>query len=122
MTGGCGCCTGFGQAMIGAKSTNSPWYSGVVLGPDRLHRLDPLARQLVAGGEGGAVVLDLVRVPAIADAEQEAAAGDPVDRGHQLGGLDRVALHHQADAGAELAACVVAAAAAVRVTNGSITS
>ncbi len=30
MTGGCGFCTGFGQAIIGSKFTNSPWYSGLV--------------------------------------------------------------------------------------------
>ena len=28
MTGGCGFCTGFGQVIIGGKSTNAPWYSG----------------------------------------------------------------------------------------------
>jgi hypothetical protein len=31
MTGGCGFCTGFGQVIIGGKSTNAPWYSGVSL-------------------------------------------------------------------------------------------
>ena len=30
MTGGCGFCAGLGQAIIGPKSTNSPWYSGFV--------------------------------------------------------------------------------------------
>ena len=28
ITGGCGFCTGFGQVIIGGKSTNRPWYSG----------------------------------------------------------------------------------------------
>ena len=36
-----------------------------------------------------------------ADAEQEAAARNLVDRSDLLGGLDRVALGDQADAGAE---------------------
>src|SRR5476649_1836304 len=52
--------------------------SANILRPDGLHRLDPFARQLVAAGEDGAVVLDLVLVPAIADAEQEAAVGQLV--------------------------------------------
>jgi hypothetical protein len=62
---------------------------------------DTLARQLVAAGESGAVVGHLVLVPAVADAEQEATARDLVDRSDLLGGLDRVALGDQADAGAE---------------------
>ena len=40
-------------------------------------------------------------VPTGADAEQEPPAGNLVDRGHQLRGLDHVALRHQADPGAE---------------------
>ena len=39
----------------------------------------------------------LVLVPAIADAGQETAARDLVDRGDLLGGLDRVALRDQAE-------------------------
>ena len=71
-------------------------------GPDRLHRLDPLPRQLVAGGEDGAVIGHLILVPAIADAEQEAPAGDLVDRGNRFRRLDRVALDNEADTGTEL--------------------
>jgi hypothetical protein len=71
------------------------------LGPDFLHRLDTLARQLVTACENGAVVGHLVFIPAVADTEQEAAARDLVDRSDLLGGLDRVALSDQANAGAE---------------------
>jgi hypothetical protein len=74
---------------------------GLRLRPDHLHRLDTLARELVARGEGGAVVGHLLGIPAIADAEQEAAARELVDRGHLLGGLDRVTLRHEADTGAD---------------------
>ncbi len=40
---------------------------GLLVGPDRLYCLDPLARQLVPVGERDAVVLDLVLVPPEAD-------------------------------------------------------
>ena len=92
---------------------------GLVLGPDRLHRLDPLAHQREARARVGAVVVHLLEVPAGADAEEEAAAGELVERGDLLGGRDRVALDDQADAGAEHAAASVTAAAAVSATNGS---
>jgi hypothetical protein len=77
----------------------------VILGlrfrPDHLHGLDAFARQLVAARESGAVVGHLILVPAIADAEQETAARDLVDRSDLLGRLDRVALSNQANAGPE---------------------
>src|SRR3546814_6564463 len=40
------------------------------LRPDRLHRLDPLAHQLEARGEDGAVILHLVLVPAPTRSEE----------------------------------------------------
>ena len=52
--------------------------------------------------EDGAVALDLVLVPAAADAEQKPAARDLVDRGDELCGLDRVALDDEAHPGADL--------------------
>jgi hypothetical protein len=55
----------------------------------------------VAARENGAVVGHFVLVPAVADAEKETAARDLVHRGDLLGGLDRVALSDQANAGAE---------------------
>ena len=66
----------------------------------------------------GPVVGHLLAVPARADAELEAAAGQVVDRRDLLGGDDRVALDHQADAAAD-AQPVVASAAAVSATNRS---
>jgi len=64
------------------------------LGPDRLHRPNLLTHRLHARPKDGAVVLDLLLVPAAADPEQEAPARDLVERGDELGGLDRVALDH----------------------------
>src|SRR5438105_14998006 len=72
------------------------------LGPDLLHRLDLLAHLFKTGREDGAVALDLVLVPAAADAEQKPAARDVVDRGDELRGLDRVALNDEAHPGADL--------------------
>jgi hypothetical protein len=48
------------------------------------------------------VILHLVPVPAVADAEDEAAITDLVDGGDELGGLDRIALRDQAHACADL--------------------
>src|ERR1700757_1013617 len=68
------------------------------IGPDLLHRLDPLAHQLEAGFEGRAVILDFLGVPAAANAKEEAPARNLIDRGNELCGLDRVALHDEAHA------------------------
>ena len=121
MTGGCGFCTGFGQVIIVSRIDDVAMVFRLRLGPDLLHRLDLLAHLLHAGGKDGAVVLDLLLVPAAADAEQEPPARHLVDRGDELGGLDRVALDDEAHAGGYLE-LLVAPAAAVSVTNGSITS
>ena len=74
------------------------------LRPDRLHGQHTLAQEPPARLEGGAVVLHLLGVPAAADPEEHATAREPVQRGHFLGRDDRVALDHEADAGAELEA------------------
>ena len=71
---------------------------GLVLRPDRLHGQHPFPQQGEAGGEVGAVVGHLLAVPAAADAEQEAAAGEEVDGGDLLGGDDGVPLDDEADA------------------------
>ncbi len=47
------------------------------------------------------MVLDLLRVPAAADAEEEAAPGNHVQARHVLRRLDRVSLNDEADAGPE---------------------
>src|SRR6185295_19690339 len=62
----------------------------LALRPDRLHREDALAQQPPAALPRGAVVLHLLRVPAAADAEEHAAARQAVERGHLLGGDDRI--------------------------------
>src|SRR5215468_7756785 len=58
------------------------------LGPDLLHRLHLLAHLFEARSEDGAVALDLVLVPAAADAEQKPAARYVVNRSDELCGLD----------------------------------
>ena len=52
--------------------------------------------------ERDSVVRELLGVPAGADTEDEAPAGDLVERGDRFGGRDRVALCDQADPGREL--------------------
>ena len=47
------------------------------------------------------MVLHLLPVPAPADAEQEPAAREEIERGDLLGRRDRVALDHEADTGPE---------------------
>jgi hypothetical protein len=119
--GGYGFWTGFGQVIIVGKLTNSPLIFGLVLGPDLLHRLDPLPHQLEAGFEGRAVILNFLRIPAPAHAKQKPPARHLVDRGNQLCGLDGVRLHNQAHTSGELQP-LVTAAAALSTTNGSMTS
>ena len=70
----------------------------LLVGPDRAHGLDALAHVAVARGRVGAVVEHLLLVPARADAEHEAPAGQHVERGDLLGQHDRVVLDHQAHA------------------------
>ena len=77
---------------------------GLVVRPDLLHGQDALAHEREAPLRVGAVVAHLLAVPAAADAELEAPAGQEVERGDLLGGGDRVALDDQADAGARAAA------------------
>src|SRR5204862_5495789 len=74
----------------------------LLLRPDGLHGQHPLAQDLPARLEWGAMVLHLLGVPAAADAEQEAAAREAVEGGDLFGRRDRIALDDQADAGAEL--------------------
>jgi hypothetical protein len=75
--------------------------AGLVLGPDRPHRLDALGHDRHPQARVGAVVAHLLAVPARADAELEPPAGEMVDRGDFLGGDDRVALHDEADPAAD---------------------
>jgi hypothetical protein len=73
----------------------------LVVGPDRLHRLDPLAHHPESLRRDGAVIRHLLDVPARADAEQEPTARDLIDRRDLLSGDDRVALDDEADAGSD---------------------
>jgi len=67
------------------------------------------------------MVFHLFRVPADADAEQEAAAGDLVDRGDELRGL-MVSRWFTRQTPVPIFRVLVAAAAMASVTNGSMAS
>ncbi len=74
-----------------------------LLGPDRFHRLDPFADQFPTAFEiGRAVVCHFFGVPSATDAKQKPASRHLIERGHQLGGLYRIALDHQTNASAQL--------------------
>ena len=92
----------------------------LLVGPQRLHGQDPLP-------DDGAPVAPW-RTPWSASSSSfqpkptpsvEPAAGQVVERGHLLGGDDRVALGGEAGCRCRAAAASVAAAAAARATNGS---
>src|SRR5205807_5969362 len=70
-------------------------------GPDLLHREHALAEEPPPLLERGAVVLHLLGVPAAADAEEDAAVREAIERGDLLRGRDRIALDDEADAGPE---------------------
>src|SRR6202043_1346594 len=91
----------FGPGDHRIEMDKLPLVFGFRFRPDLLHRLDGFAHPLEAAGVDGAVVLHFILVPASADAKQEPSLAHLVDRGDQLGGLDRVALLDQQHAGAE---------------------
>src|SRR5207302_1266388 len=70
---------------------------GLVIGPDLLHGQDALPEYSEAPGRVGPVVLHLLPVPAPADTEEEAAAGEEVEGGDLLGRRDGVAFDDEAD-------------------------
>src|SRR5262249_57805678 len=69
------------------------------LRPDRLHRLDALLHDVKPRLELRAVIGHLLGVPAGAYAEEEAPARDLIEARDLLGGLDRIALDDETDAG-----------------------
>ncbi|MFN8539392.1 MAG: hypothetical protein U0232_18175 [Thermomicrobiales bacterium] len=92
---------GLGPGPERAEADEVAVVCGFVLGPDGAHGEDVLAQAAEAGGGVDAVVVQLLAVPARADAEEEAPAGDEVEGGDLLGEGDRVVLGDEADAGAE---------------------
>lgn len=65
--------------------------------PEPAHDLDPSSsiwRRMLALGEAVSVRTPLVLVPSGADAHLDAAAGDDVDRGGNLGHIRRVPVRH----------------------------
>jgi hypothetical protein len=73
---------------------------GLFLGPDLLHRVNPLAQQRHAGLRVGAVVAHLLEVPPGSHADGGPTAGDVVEAGYLLGRGDGVAFDQQEDPGA----------------------
>lgn len=70
-------------------------------GPQGAHQGHPVPDQFAAGAPLDAVVGGFLDVPAVADPEGEAAAGEVVQGGDPLREVDRVVLGDQGDAGAE---------------------
>src|SRR5437762_2025506 len=73
----------------------------LVLGPQRLHREDPLAHQLEPRVVAGSVIFHLLDIPAAADTEDKAPARQLIEAGDTFGGDGRVALGYEAIGGAE---------------------
>ena len=98
---GCGCCTGFGLNITGAKSKNSPWCSTTSSDQSRrqMSMVSSTRRPRVVEVEAGGVPLLLQ--PAGADAELDATTRDHVERGDRARGDERVAQADVVDVGAE---------------------
>ena len=121
--GGCGFCTGLGQANTGSKSTSLPWYSALSWVQICLHRLDPLAQQLEARSRSAVPwfsISSAFQPPPIPNRKRpfEMRSSDA----DLLRGLDRVALHDQADARRELERLRRRRRRRRAQTKGSITS
>ena len=71
----------------------------LILRPDLLHRFDPFPHHAKPPVERRAVVFDFLGVPPPAHTEEKASPRNHVDAGDVLGGLDRISLHDEADAG-----------------------
>ena len=96
-TGGWGRCAGLGHDQLGLTFDEAAFVAGYVIAPERLHREHSLAHDLSPVLHGDAVVLELVLVPAEADAEHEPPAGQLIEGGDGLGRDDRLALGGQRD-------------------------
>ena len=72
-----------------------------LLRPQRLHREHALAQELEARVVTRAMILHFLDVPAPADGEHEASAGELIEASYRLRGDDRVALRKERNAGAE---------------------
>src|SRR3954447_7928990 len=89
----------FGPGNHRIEIDELPMVCGLGFRPDFLHRLNGFSHPLEAAGVDGPMVFHCVLVPASTDAKQEPSLAHLVDRGDQLGGLDRVALLHEQHAG-----------------------
>ena len=96
---------GLGYRLYRREVVVGPVVLGLVLRPELLHGLDGLPGLGPPMVEVAAHDLRFLSEPAGADPEDEAAVGVPVQGGDLLGQQQRVALGHQADAGAQLDRC-----------------
>ena len=78
---------------------------GELVGPQRLHDLQVLVAARAPPLERCRDRRELLGQPADADAEVDPPAGQRVEVDDLLGGVDGVALGHEADAGAKPDAC-----------------
>src|SRR5262249_34125673 len=74
---------------------------GFVLGPDFLHRQDPLAHQSPSSLEVRAVILHFLDVPASPDSKKESTSGKHVHAGDLFCGSDRISLDDRTDSSPE---------------------
>ena len=95
--GGWGVCSGFGSAHAASKSNQRPWNSASSSHHRTLQGGDALRQGLVPSWprDVGAVVGQLLDVPAHAHAEVEPSAGEEVEGGHGLGQREQVVLERQ---------------------------
>src|SRR5207248_3968296 len=119
--GGCGFCTGLGRAMIGSKWTNSPWYSASdFVQISFIASMD--SRIARSGSHRWSRGFPFRPGSDLRRRRTGTVPGHSVDRGDQLGGLDRVALLHQRSTPVPSLMVLVTWLAAASTTNGSIAS
>ena len=117
--GGLGCWAGLGHDQRGRQLHVLAVEAGLLVAPERLHRQHLLADQLAPLLRHDAVVLHLVDVPAVPDAEDEATVGHGVDRRHLLGQQRSGRAGRRGRCQSPASDSLVTAAAAPSMTNGS---
>src|SRR6202011_4878353 len=85
---------GLGPAPDPLEVHVAPRVAGLLLGPDRLHRLDPLAHDPESLSCVGAVVGHLLNIPARAHPEQKTTTGYLIVLNNLDIRSDRIALYH----------------------------
>ena len=91
----------FGPGLDAVEIDELALVTGFILGPDRLHGLDPFPRHLPAPRPRDTMIFQLLLVPAPADTKINPPARDMIQAGDLLGGNNRVPFGDQADTGAQ---------------------